>query len=114
MSSNHKRDWLNAMADEFSSLTESHAWEIVTLPYERAAIPVTWTYYLRVEYDKNVTRLKAWLAGKGFGQIGGVDLSKVISPVSKYSTVRRVLALLISISWTLVSLEVERIFCILF
>lgn len=59
MSSYHKDNLLNAMTEEFPSLTESNVWELVLLPAGRTTIPVRWTYNLKVESENKVKMFKA-------------------------------------------------------
>lgn len=40
MISNHKKDWLNVITDEFPSIIESHARGLVTIPAWRTVITI--------------------------------------------------------------------------
>lgn len=110
INSEHKQHWKDAMNEEFASLNECNVWKLVELRMDRKAIPVRWTYDIKVDSRDVLTRYKARLVGKGFMQVEGVDYSDVFSPVSKYSTVRLILALIAKTNWDRISLDIKTAF----
>lgn len=82
------------MYDDFSSLNKYKVWELVKLSTDRKAIPVRWTYDVKVNSEIVLSRYKLRLVEKGFTQVERVYYNEVFSSVSKYSTVRLNLALI--------------------
>lgn len=93
--SNKKKELVNKMRDEIRSLNRQNVWRLVQLPKHQRAISVKWTYELKLNKENKNELFKAELVGKGFMQIQGVDFDEVYSPVSKYSTFRFVLSLIV-------------------
>lgn len=96
MKSEYKAQWLAAMKEEFSSLCKKKVWILLQLPAGRQAVPVRWKFNLKFNSNEDISRFKARLLGKKFMQVEVVDFIDAFSLVSKYSTVRMILALMAS------------------
>jgi hypothetical protein len=83
--------WQQAADDEMASLLANGTWELEVLPAGVKPIPVKWVFKVKRDASGNVERFKARLVAKGFRQREGIDYEEV---VSKYVTVRALLALL--------------------
>lgn len=92
-------------ARRIASLNKSNVWTLVTLLTKGKAISVRWTFDINMDSEDVITRFKAHLVGKCYTQMKGVDYSEVFSSVSKYSTVRLILALIAKNKWKRMSLD---------
>ena len=63
------------------------------LPVGKKAIGCRWVFRVKVNLDRSIARLKAYLVAKGYAQIYGVDYSDTFSSVSKLTSIRLFISL---------------------
>ena len=85
--------WRLAANNEMASLMANHTWTLEPLPPGVTAIPLKWVFKTKLTSAGTVERHKARLVAKGFRQREGIDYDEVFAPVSKYTTLRSLLAM---------------------
>ncbi|XP_039130844.1 uncharacterized mitochondrial protein AtMg00820-like [Dioscorea cayenensis subsp. rotundata] len=99
-------NWQNAMQKEFDALEANKIWELVTLPKGNKSISRKWVYKLKYKADGSIEKHKDRLIVKGLTQKNGVDYSKIFSPITKMTTVRSLIAMVIKRGWKLIGMQV--------
>lgn len=102
--------WQHAVDDEYASLLANNTWELERPPPGVTPIPVKWVFKLKRNSSGDIERYKARLVAKGFRQREGVDYEEVFAPVSKYTTVRTLLALAASQDLEIHQLDIKTAF----
>ena len=110
MQSEHAEQWKQAMDEEMASLLANHTWTLERAPPGIRPIPVKWVFKLKRDINGSVERFKARLVAKGFRQREGVDFDEVFAPVSKYATLRALLAKVASEDMELHQLDIKTAF----
>ena len=67
--------------------------DIEELPAGRKAIGSRWVYTTKFNKDGSIERYKARLVVKGYSQISGVDYNETFAPVTRYNSLRLIIAL---------------------
>jgi hypothetical protein len=93
------------MEEEIKSLKDRDIWDLVDCPPKRTPIRCHWVYDIKLDGCK-----KARLVAKGFSQRSGIDYNETFSPVTRYETIRLLLAISVLESWDIQALDVKTAF----
>ncbi|GAU17623.1 hypothetical protein TSUD_254980 [Trifolium subterraneum] len=103
-------NWKAAMLDEFDALIKNKTWELVPRPSNVNVIRSMWIFRHKKKSDGSFERHKARLVGDGRSQQVGLDCDETFSPVVKPTTIRIVLTIALSKSWSIHQLDVKNAF----
>jgi len=103
-------NWQQAMHDEYMALMRNKTWHLVPPSAGRNIIDCKWVYKIKRKSDGSIDRYKARLVAKGFKQCYDIDYEDTFSPVVKAATIRLILSLAVSNSWSLHQLDVKNVF----
>ncbi|OAE25288.1 hypothetical protein AXG93_4620s1010 [Marchantia polymorpha subsp. ruderalis] len=103
-------DWWKAMQEEFDALITNHTWELVELPKAKKVLTSRWIYKAKQELNPTRTLLKARLVARGLEQTYGVDYNEMFAHVVCWSTLRAMIALSVTLGWTLHHMDVITVF----
>jgi len=103
-------EWQSAMSEELAALDRTGTWEIVPLPPHAVPITCKWVFKIKTKSDGSLERYKARLVARGFQQTQGRDYDETFAPVAHMTTVRTMIAVAASCSWTISQMDVKNAF----
>jgi hypothetical protein len=89
----HALQWREAMDREWRTLQERGTWVLEELPEGRRPVGVKWVFKIKSKPDGSLDKFKARMVAKGYSQVRGVDFLDTYAPVSRFTTLRVLLAL---------------------
>jgi hypothetical protein len=104
-----REHWLLAMKDEVSSLEAHGTWMLT--PFARQnVLPVRWLFTKKMSPAGQVERYKARFVVKGFKQRPGLEYTDVYAPVTSKTTLRVLLAAVVSRKMYIRQLDIKTAF----
>ena len=85
--------WVDSMVEEYDSIVRNNAWEIVPMPVGKSVVGSRWIYKVKQAFDGSVEKYKERFVARCFSQIEGIDYEETFAPVTRYSSIRTILAL---------------------
>ena len=86
------QQWLEAMTEE-ELWCYQDTWEVVDADEDMNILTSKWVFKKKRDPTGAITRYRARLVVRGFGQQSGVDYGSIFAPVVRYTTIRLLLAL---------------------
>jgi len=101
------------MDEEMAAIHKNNTWRLTDRPASRRVLKGKWVYKVKNEVEKNgnnTTRHKARLCFMGNRQIKGLDFNETFAPVTKFTTIRCILAMTAANGWELHQMDVKTAF----
>jgi transposase InsO family protein len=102
--------WIAATDEEYQSLLLNNTFTLAKPPPGVNLIPAKWVFTTKRDANGNLVRYKARWVAKGFKQQFGIDFDEVYAPVSRYTTLRALLAFITAHDLELKQLDVTTAF----
>lgn len=103
-------NWKAAMTNEYDALIINDTWDLVPRTSNMNVIRCMWIFRHKRLSDDTFGRYKARLVCDDGCQQVGVDYDKTFSPAVKPATIRTVLSIVLSKSWSIHQLDVKNAF----
>ena len=97
-----KQKWQEATRDEYNSLIEIGTWILVSPPKHRNVIKSKWVFTVKAN-----SHYKARVVAKSFTQEHGIDYEETFSPVTRYESIRYLLAHAALEDWEIEAMDVK-------
>ena len=95
------------MVDEMASLHKNEAWDLVELPAGRKPIGSKWVFKKKTNAEGKVDKYKARLVAKVYSQVSGIDFGDIFSPVSKVTSIRLLLSVVVAFDFEVEQMDVN-------
>jgi hypothetical protein len=105
-----KKEWVDAMTEEYQSIIKNDVWEIVPRPKNKDVVSSKWIYKIKHATDESIEKHKARFVARGFSQKEGIDYEETFSPVARYTSIRTIIALAAKMKWKLHQMDVKTTF----
>jgi hypothetical protein len=102
-----KKEWKEAMMEEYLSIMKNDVWEIVPRSEGKFVVTSKWIYKIKHAVDVSIDKYKARFMARGFSQQEGEDYDETFAPVAKYNSIRAIISLAASVGWSLHQMDVK-------
>jgi hypothetical protein len=105
-----KKEWADAMIEEYQSIIKNDVWEIVPRPKSKDVVSSKWLFKIKHAADGSIEKYKARFVACGFSQKEGIDYEETFAPVARYTSIRTIIALATKMQWKLHQMDVKTAF----
>ena len=106
----HKKEWVEAMTEEYQSIIKNYVWDIVPKPEGKSIVSSKWIYTIKHADDGSIEKYKAIFVARGFSQKERIDYEETFSPVAWYTLIRAIMQLASMMKWGLHQMDVKTTF----
>ena len=87
------------MIEEYQSIMKNDVWDFIPRPEGKSVVTSKWIYKINHVADSSIEKYKARFVARGFSQKEGIDYEDTFAPISRYTSIRSVLALAVVMKW---------------
>ena len=80
---------------------KNDVWEIVPRPERKSVVTSKWIYKIKHAADESMDKYKERFVARGFSQKEGINYEETFAPVSRYTSIRSILALATMMKWNI-------------
>jgi hypothetical protein len=102
-----RKEWADAMTEEYQSILKNGVWEIVPRPKSKDVVSSKWLFKIKHIVDGSIKKYKARFVARGFSQKEGIDYEETFTPVARYTSIRTIIALVAKMKWKLHQMDVK-------
>jgi hypothetical protein len=105
-----KKEWADAMTEEYQSIIKNDVWEIVFGSKSKDVVSSKWLFKIKHAADGSIEKYKARFVARGFSQKEGIDYEETFVPVARYTSIRTIIALATKMKWKLHQMNIKTAF----
>jgi hypothetical protein len=102
-----KKEWADAITEEYQSIIMNDVWEIVPRPKSKDVVSSKWLFKIKHVADGSIEKYKARFVTRGFSQKEGIDYEETFAPMARYTSIRTIIALAAKMKWKLHQMDVK-------
>jgi hypothetical protein len=104
------KEWEYAMIEEYQSILKNDVWEIVPRPKNKDVVYSKRLFKIKHAADGSIEKHRERFVARGFSQKEGIDYEETFTPVSRYTSIRTMIALAAKMKWKLHQMDVKTTF----
>ena len=81
------------MIEEYQSIMKNDVWDVVPRPEGKSVATSKWIYKINHATDGSIEKYKTRFVARGFSKKEGIDYKETFALVSRYTSIRSILAL---------------------
>jgi hypothetical protein len=105
-----KKEWADAMTEEYQSIMKNEVWEIVPRSKNKDGVSYRWLFKIKHATNGSIEKYKARFVARGFSQKEGIDYEETFAPIARYTSIRTIIALAAKMKWKLHQMDVKTAF----
>jgi hypothetical protein len=105
-----RKEWADAMIEEYQSIMKNEVWEIVPKPKNKDVVSSRWLFKIKHAVDGSIEKYKARFVAHGFSQKEGIEYEETFALVAIYTSIRTIIALAAKMKWKLHQMDVKTTF----
>jgi hypothetical protein len=102
-----KKEWADAMIEEYQSIIKKNVWEIVPRPKSEDVVSLKWIFKIKHVVDGSIEKYKEIFVTRGFSQKEGIDYEETFALVARYTSIKTIIALAAKMKWKLHQMDVK-------
>jgi hypothetical protein len=102
-----KKEWKDAMVEEYQSIVKNDVWDVVSRPKEKIVVSSKWIYKTKHSTDGSIEKYKARFVERGFSQKEGIDYEDTFAPMARYTSIRAILAIVAVMKWKVHQMDMK-------
>jgi hypothetical protein len=96
-----RKEWVDAITEEYQSIMKNKIWEIVPRPKSKDVVSFKWIFKIKHAADGSIEKYKVRFVACGFSQKEGIDYEETFAPVARYTSIKTIIALVAKMKWKL-------------
>jgi hypothetical protein len=105
-----KKEWADAMIEEYQSIMKNEVWEIVPRSKNKDGVSYRWIFKIKHPTNGSIEKYKARFVARGFFQKESIDYEETFAPVARYTSIRTIIALVAKMKWKLHQMDTKTTF----
>jgi hypothetical protein len=105
-----RKEWENAMTEEYQSIMKNEVWEIVPRSKNKDGVSYKWLFKIKHVANESIEKYNEIFVARGFSQKEGIDYEDTFTLVARYTLIRTTIALAAKMKWKLHQMDVKTVF----
>ena len=95
------------MIEEYQLIMKNDVWDVIPRPKGKSIVTSKWIQKIKHAADGSIEKYKARFVDRGFSQKQGIDYEETFAPISRYTSIRSIIALAVVMKWKVHQMDVK-------